>query len=90
MFACVEPDVTEPVGMFELICKLSQLKNERCTVFECEEMRHSTREEDLSVPTHSLLTYHDQNSYAAASHIPVLEDVWSALCMGEIISGGIY
>ena len=85
MFACDEPDVTAPVGMFELICKLSQLKNERCTVFwVCEHAR--AREEDLSVPPHSLLTYHDQNSYAAASHIPVLGDVWSALCTGEMIS----
>jgi hypothetical protein len=70
MFAYVEPDVTVPVGMFELNCKLSQLKNERCTVV--------LSVEDLSVPTHSLLTYHDQNSYAAVSHIPVLGDGWSA------------
>jgi hypothetical protein len=87
MFACDEPDVTVPVGMFELICKLSQLKNERCTCFECEEeMRHTTREEETLRLTHSLLTYHDQNSYAAASHILVLGDGWSALSMGGIIS----
>jgi hypothetical protein len=34
MFACDEPDVTVPVGMFELICKLSQLKNEDHRCFE--------------------------------------------------------
>jgi hypothetical protein len=76
MFACVEPDVTEPVGMFELICKLWQLKNELHRCFECED--EAAREEDLSVPTHSLLTYYDQNSYAAALHMPLLGDGWSA------------
>ena len=59
MFACDEPDVTETVGMFELICKLSQLKNEQCTVVLSVKNEHArAREEDLSLSLPTTIRIH--------------------------------
>jgi hypothetical protein len=58
---------------------------------ECEEKMSTPEQGGGPLRTHPFSPYyHDQNSYAAASHIPVLGDGWSTYVWAKLSVGGIY